>query len=177
MINQTIFHDETEVIRVAIPTAGVVHPFWGTFAAKSCIPLPVTKAGTISTDNTDSSGGCVVRGVNTAFLQAEAITNNNSDYQIGRFLVNPDGVCRRIKDVNSDTMITLVNPFPSSLASSAPKLVTFKPAMITAKSVGTVDAILQEQDFVMGETLVGGGSPLSYDVSAAGAQINFSIHV
>lgn len=176
MINQTLFHDETEIYRLAIPTAGVTHPILGNFLNKGCVPAPVTKAGTISTDNTDSSGGCVVLGVGTAFTQADAITNNNSDYQIGRFLVNATGICRRIKAVNSDTIITLVNPFPTSLASSAPKLVINKPAMITAKSVGSVDAILQEQDFVIGESLVGGGSPLSYDVSAAGAQIDFSIH-
>lgn len=176
MVNQTIFHDETEVYRLAIPTTGVTHPILGIFAAKGCVPAPVTKDGTISTDNTDSSGGCVVRGVGTLFTQASAITNNNSDYQIGRFLVNADGVCRRIKAVNSDTIITLVNPFPASLSSSAPKLVINKPAMITAKSVGTVDAIMQEQDFVVGESFVGGGTPLSYDVSAAGAQIDFSIH-
>jgi len=178
MVNQTLFHDEVEVYRLALIPGGFIHPFLGTFPQKGTIPLPVTKAGTLSTDNTDSTGGLVVTGVGTGFLQATALTNNASDFQKNRFLVDSNGLCRRIKEVNSDNMITLVNPFPASLApGTAVKLVVFKPGMITARSVGTANAIMQEANFVIGESFVGGGSPLSYDVSAAGAQIDVSIHV
>lgn len=176
MVNQTIFHDEVEVYRLALVPAGITHPILGVFANKGCIPAPVTKAGTISTDNTDSSGGLVVLGTGTKFI-SDTSTVAGSDFQKNRFLVNSNGICRRIKEVNSDTMITLVNAFPASLSGETVKLVTFKPGMIRARSVGTVAAILQEQSFAINEEFIGGGSPLSYDVSAANTQIDVSIHV
>ncbi len=170
MVNQTIFHDETEVFRLAIPTAGVTHPILGAFTSIGCVPAPVSKTGTCVTTNTDATlPGCTVVGTGTQF-------QSDSDFQKGRFLVHPTlGVARRIKEIISDTVIILTAKFPSNY-SGAPLLVTNKPAMITAKSVGTVDAIMQEQDFVIGESFIGGGAPISYDVSATGAQIDFSIH-
>ncbi len=172
-----ILNDEVQVYRVAIVPGGITHPILGAIPDKGCIPLPVTKTGTISTDNTDSTSGCIVRGTGTLFLDATSTTEQGSDFQKNRFLANADGVLRRIKEVNSNIMITLVNPFPASLVAAAVKLVTLKPGYIVAKSVGTADAILQEQDFVVGEVYVGEGSPVSYDVSAANSQIDFSIHV
>ncbi len=177
MVNQTIFHDEVEVYRVAIVAGGITHPILGPIPDKGSIPLPVTKDGTITTDNTDSSGGKTVRGTGTLFQSDTGTTKAGSDFQPGRFLVSSTGLCRRIKSITSDTLLELVNPFPASVSAITCKLVTFKPGMITAKSVGTADAIMQEQDFVVGESFVGGGSPLSYDVSAANSQIDFSIHV
>lgn len=167
MLNQKITNEEKVSYRVVVVAGGITHPILGVIPAQGCFPLPVTKTGTMSTTNTDvTDPGLIVTGVGTKFLTEINVHDN---------LVNSIGQLRRVLEVRSDTMIKLEAKFPSSLAGVAVKVARksfYK--MIYAKSTGAADATaLQEQAFIVGETFLNGGSPVSYDVTAG--QISFQL--
>lgn len=168
MLNQNLVNNEQRVDRLKVSSAGTTaHPYLGSFPTVSCFPLPVAKTGTFSTDNASSTGGGgkIVVGIGTLFL---------TELNVGDFIYNA-GKLRRVKSIVSDTMLNLEYAFPASLTTqvvSVPPRKHYK--MITAKSVGTADALLQEQAFAQGEAIVEGGTPISYDVTTSGAAIEFT---
>ena len=148
-----------------------VHPVLGTFPVKGCIPLPVANGGTMSTDNAGSTAGTVVKGSGTTWLSTLGIRPEKGD-----FLADSNGVCRRIKSVDSDTQITLDAKFPASVSGITVNLVKknrFR--QILAASTGSATAILQEQNFASGDRTLNDGTPLSYDVSTASSEISFTL--
>lgn len=147
------------------------HPVLGSFPAKGCIPLPVSGTGTVSTDNAGSSAGLTVYGTGTTFLSGTSLTRPEK----GDFLCDSNFVLRRIKSVDSDTQLTLDAKFPSNLAGESFKFVKKNKARyILASSTGTAAAILNEQNFAIGDKSINDGTPLSYDVSAASSEISFT---
>jgi len=165
MLNQTKIHLEERTYDII---TGQTHPILGVIPNTGVIPLPETKTGTISTDNTDSTAGCIVRGTSTLFT---------TELFVGDFLYN-SGRIRKIKYIHSDTMLELEYPFPASLSSvavSVPPRNTYR--MITARSIdisATGNPKLQESEFPAGAATVNGGSPLTYDVSVYG-KIHFQV--
>lgn len=167
MLNQKANNEEVISLRVVVVAGGITHPVLGAIPAKGCFPLPVTKTGTITTTNTDAADpGKIVTGTGTLFL-TEVYPND--------YLVDSNGICRRVLEVRSNTVIKIEAKFPTALTGAVVKVAKksfFK--MIFAKSTGAADATaLQEQTFVVGETFLNGGSPVSYDVTAG--QISFQL--
>ena len=163
MINQNLVNNEVKVERL---TTGTTHPYLGAIPTKGTIPLPETLTGTIVTDNTGASDGLIVLGTSTIFL---------TEVYPGDFIYDNDAAVRKVKAVISDTMLELEQAFPASLAGIAlkvPKRMYYK--AITARSSGTADAELQESKFVIGSSVVTGGTPMAYDASAANSEIEFT---
>jgi hypothetical protein len=167
MLNRTVFHEEKTVERIV---TGQTHPIFGAIPDKGCIPLPDTKTGTFSTDNTDTSGGTLVRGTNTLFL-TEVIAGTTHLYF--------NGAVRLVKRVISDVILELEYKFPASVTSqivSIPKHGYYR--QIYAESSGTnQSAILQEAPFRPGKNFLNGGAPVSYNVFESGsdAEITFTL--
>ncbi len=165
MLNQTKFHLEERTYEAI---TGQTHPILGTLATVGVMPFPVTKTGTISTDNADSTGGKLARGTGTLFT---------TELYQGDFIYNA-GKVRKIKYIHSDTMLEFEFAFPASLSGvivAVPPRNTFR--MITARSIdisSTGNPKLQETDFPAGTTIVTGGSPVTWDVSTYG-KIHFSL--
>jgi len=123
----------------------------------------------------------LVTGVGTAFLNDPAgLTTKTKFYGMvepGDYIaVNADGqMLRRIVQVKDDTNLVIEAPFPSSLNGNFYIVKKNRYKMIYAKSVGSGNAILQEQTFVAGETFLNGGAPVTYDVTGTNAAISFQI--
>lgn len=169
MLSRTVFHEEIEVFRIV---TGQTHPIFGAIPDKGCIPFPVTKTGTFSTDNSDAYGGVIMRGIGTLFTQ-ELIA--------GTSFVYFNGAVRRVKKVVSDVIAELYYKFPASV-SGAP--VSVPPAnkyrQQYAESTGANQpAILQEAPFRPGNNFLNGGAPISYNVYESGsdAEITFTLSI
>jgi hypothetical protein len=135
---------------------GSVFPKVGT------IPLSTPAPGTII------SQGVNVRGTNTTF---------KSDLREGYFL-HAKGVVRKILHVTSDTLLVLESGFPTDITSAGEGVRFIRPQgfnTIYAKSTGSANPTLQEATFVQNDTSFQGGSPISYDASAANAEISFEV--
>lgn len=174
MLNQKANNEEKVSHRIVVTVAGsTVHPVLGTIPNKGCLPIPIQGTGTITTVNADTSGGKMVTGTGTAF-----ITGIEPIPQVGDYLASDaaGSTVRRIMRIDSDTRITLEAKFVTQLTAANLYIVrksTYK--MIYAKSTGTADAVLQEQPFIVAETFMNGGSPVSYDASAANNKISFQL--
>lgn len=151
--------------------ATTTHPVLGDFPAKGCIPQAINPAGTATTDNSGTTAGLVVLGSGTTFLTGVTLTRPEK----GDFLADANFVLRRIKSVDSDTQITLDAKFPSSLSGVVRLVKKNKYRSILASCTGTVACSLDEQAFAVNDKWFNDGTPLSYDVSAAGKQISFSL--
>lgn len=168
MINERKWHAEEAIYR-AVTGSNANFPDGdgtftnGTFPTKGTIPKAVTKTGTIK------STGDRVRGTGTNFL---------SDVNVGDFIYDEDAAVRKVKSIESATMLTLESGFPSDLSSATDFHVCEKQyfVFVYAKSVGTADAELQEAPFIVNDTHVSGGAPLAYDASMANAKISFECH-
>jgi len=164
-------HKEVETYRLVMGNnSTTVHPVLGTFPIKGCIPLPVTDStrnpGTITTN---AGTPTVVVGTGTTFL---------SYYTPGDFIADGNGVCRKITQVNSDTLLTVEAAWPSPLSNATPNRVKPLYSSIEAHNTSaSVAAVLLEQTFPAGDTFVNSGAPVSYDVSTASSQISFTLHV
>lgn len=131
------------------------------FPMKGAIPIPTGKSGTII------SAGRRVRGTGTKFT---------SEMHPGDYLYHKD-VVRRIDFVESDTMLTLTQEFPSDITvDEIPLLCPSQMySSIYAKSThGTIAAILQEAPIAAGNTFLNQGAPISYDASSG--QLQFQVH-
>lgn len=163
MLNQALVNTEREVDRVQIDSGGATtHPYLGSFPMMGCFPLPVRLTGTLAWD----ANGVKVLGTSTVFLTELAV----GDY------IYFNGQIRKIKYIFSDTMLQLEYAFEGSAVTAAilesPPTKHYK--MITAKSTGTADALLNEQSFAIGQSIVAGGTPLSYNVTTSNAAIEFT---
>jgi hypothetical protein len=167
MLNRTIFHEEKTVVRIV---TGQTHPIFGAIPDKGCIPLPDTKTGTFTTDNSDSSGGTLVRGTGTLFT---------SELVAGVSHIYNNGALRLVKRIISDTMLELEYKFPASVSAailSVPKHGYYR--QIYAESTGlSQPAVLQEAPFRSGQNFLNGGAPVSYNVyeSGSNAEITFTL--
>ena len=160
MINATLFHDTLNTIRVY--TGQNAHPYFGNVPNKGCMPPPQYRPGTIKSDV------YAIRGTNTSFKDGR-IKNND-------FLWDGNASVRRVTDIQSDILLFIDKPFPAPVnALSVYHIDRGTYRMIYAKSVGTVNAILQESQFAVGNTALTGGSPISYDTTTVGAQIEFQL--
>lgn len=167
MLNRTIFHEEKSVDRIV---TGQTHPKFGAIPDIGCIPFPETKTGTFSTDNTDGSGGVIVKGNGTVFT---------TELIAGVSFLYFNGAVRIVKNVISDTMAELEYKFPSSVTAQLVKVPPHgKYFQIYAESTGTNQpAILQEAPFRPGRNFLNGGAPVSYNVyeSSSDAEITFTV--
>lgn len=145
--------EEKSVYRIV---TGETHPIFGAIPDKGCIPLPDTKTGTFSTDNTDSSGGTLVRGDGTLFT-SELIAGVSHIYY--------NGAVRLVKRIYSDVMLELEYKFPSTVTAQPVKVPPRKYRQQFAESVGSETAVLQEAPFPSGANFLNFGAPVSYDVS------------
>jgi len=181
MLNQGALNAETETYRLYLAGAGpTIHPVLGSIPSQGSIPLPQQGTGTVATLNADPSLGTLVTGTNTLFLndpQTGSKTKFTGQVEPGDYIaVNVNGqFLRRITQVISDTRLIIEAAFPSSLNGNFYIVKKNRYKMIYAKSVGTGNAILQEQTFVAGETFLNGGAPVTYDVTGASAGISFQI--
>lgn len=153
---------ERAVDRVQIDSGGVTtHPYLGTFPIMGCFPLPRRLTGTIAAD----LNGVKVRGTSTVFL---------TELTPGDFIYF-NGQLRKIRFIFSDTMLELEYAFEQVFtAAILESPITKHYKIITTKSTGTAVAILNEQEMAVGESVVSGGTPLSYNVTTAGAGIEFT---
>lgn len=169
MSKQVDFQEFRVVVGNNTPTT---HPVLGTVPVRGSWPLPITKTGTITTDNSGGApalAGKLVKGVGTLFL---------SELNEGDFLSDNAGAIRRIKFIMSDTMLELDAKFSTSLSASAVYYVKKNYySAIMAESTGTATAVLQEQDFDQYSKYVGGGAPISWDVSTSNSEIAFTLQV
>lgn len=166
--------EEFQVHRVVVGNnTPTTHPTLGTIPVKGSWPLPVTKTGTITTDNSGGApalAGKLVVGSGTLF---------KSELNEGDYLSDAAGAIRRIKFIYSDIMLELDAKFPSSQSSATVKLVKKNfYRSILAESTGTANATLQEQAFKGGSSkFIDDGAPVSWDVSTASSEITFIISV
>lgn len=174
-MNQAVSDLEIASYRVVVGNNTITtHPVLGAIPVKGCFPLPVTKTGTISTDNAGATVGLVVIGVGTQFKFQ--IDDKTYRVAVGDYLADSNGVVRRVTEVNSDTMLKINAKFPSSLSAAALKVVKQnKYRWFTASSTGTAAAILNEQNFAINDKWLNDGTPFSYDVSTVNSEISFNI--
>lgn len=168
MINETMWHPEVGIWRAATGGAynfpgayGVIYS-GSSFPAKGAIPQPVNKNGVII------SQGKKVRGTGTLFT---------SQMKPGDHIYAKD-VVRRIDYIESDTLLTLVEAFPTDILTPISPLLCEQQIyrMIYAKNThASTAAVLQEAPFAAGNTHVSAGAPLSYDASGGGT-IEFEAH-
>lgn len=165
MPDRTIFYEEKAVYRIV---TGQTHPIFGAIPDKGCVPIPETKTGTFSTDNSDSTSGKIARGSGTLFT---------TELIAGASFIYFNGALRLVKKIFSDVMLEFENAFPASVTAQAVKVPQhgyFR--QIYAESTGTNQAaILQEAPFRPGKVCLTGGAPLSYNVYESGsdAEITF----
>jgi hypothetical protein len=172
MVQETIAHPEQGKYRAVtgedctFPNADGVPTEYAPFPEKGTIPVAKQRTGTISGED-DST---YIRGTSTLFTK---------QIQEGDFIYSSagDGSLRKVKHIISDTLLILDAPFPTDVTGI--NLMVCKPQFVQkasyAKSTGTVDAVLNEAPFIVGDVDFGGGSPLAYNASTADAQISFSI--
>lgn len=158
-----------EELEYRIFTTGKNHPETGVLIPdKGTIPLAQTKSGTFLSDDK------VVRGFSSSF---------ESEFDRNRYLYSAShSVIRRIDYITDDNLMFLTASFPSNLAST--NLVQTpnhrsKYKLVIVRNTGTVDAIVQEQLLAPGKIIVKefdfGVAPISYDASAAGAELTFEV--
>jgi hypothetical protein len=166
MINETMFHDESAVFRAVTGSTYNIPNSYGSilsgssFPVKGTIPVAVTRVGTFKTT------GKAVRGTGTDFTKMIP----------GSYLYNGT-VLRRVDYILSDTLLFLIQAFPSDVSVDTAVKVCDRQyyKMIYAKSTHETDAaILQEAPFRAGDTFLDGGAPVSYDATAG--EISFSLH-
>lgn len=160
MINATLFHDTLNTLRVY--TGQNAHPYFGNVPTKGVMPPARYGRGTIKADV------YAIRGTNTSF--------QDGVMEINDFLWDGQASVRRILNIQSQNLLFIDKPFPVAVNNlSVYWIPRGSYRMIYAKSVGTVAAILQESYFGAGNTMLNGGTPLGYDASAAGSQIEFQL--
>lgn len=180
MLNQGALNAEKETYRIYLGGAGITHPVLGAIPSQGSLPPPQQGTGTVSTVNLDPTNGQLVTGVGTLFTndtQVGSQTKFTGQVEPGDYIaVNANGqFLRRIIQLIDDTHLKIEAPFPSSLNGNFYIVKKARYKMIYAKSVGTGNAILQEQTFVSGETFLNGGAPVTYDVTGSNAAISFQI--
>lgn len=169
MINETPWHAEVGTWRA---TTGGAYNFPGAYGTiysgsafpnKGAIPQPVNKNGLII------SQGKKVRGTGTLFT---------SQMKPGDHIYAKD-VVRRIDYIESDTLLTLIEGFPTDIATPISPLLCEQQIYrkIAIKNVhASSNAILQEATIAPGTTpFVNGGAPLSYDASGGGT-LEITVH-
>lgn len=165
---ETMWHAQTNDFRAVTGSPYNIRGAYGrivygsVFPRVGTIPLSTPAAGLIF------SQGVNVRGTNTLFL---------SQLREGYFL-HAKNVTRKIRAIISDTLLELESGFPTDIASPGEGVRFIKPQSyksIYAKSTGTADPVLQEAPFRQTDTSFQGGSPISYDASAANAEISFEV--
>lgn len=157
-------HNEIKVDRI-IP--GTTHPYLGAIPTKGCIPLAVSRNGTITTS------GVKGLGTNTLWL-----TGGTSDRLIKGEWIHSNGVIRRIRNVFSDNYLELEYAFPVDLSAVAIQLAPrHRYTAIIVKSTNTTTAAtaVQEQQMAAGELTITGGAPISYDMTAGNLEFTLSV--
>lgn len=177
MLNQGV---EKISYRVAMVQAGIIHPVLGSLPSQGSLPVPMIGTGTVATVNNDPNNGQLVIGTNTKFLndtQVGSKTKFTGQVEPGDYIaVNVNGqFLRRITQVLSDTRLMIEAPFPSSLNGNFYIVKKHPYRLVVAKCVGT-GAILQEQSISLNEIFINGGSPITYDCSAAGAALDIQMN-
>jgi hypothetical protein len=164
---ETMWHPEANVFRAVTGGAYNIRGAYGivvygsVFPTIGTIPLSTPAPGTII------SQGRMVRGTNTTFISSLK----------EEFYIHAKGVVRKIRAIISDTLLELEAGFPTDIT-SAEGLRFIRPQAfktIYAKSTGSADPNLQEAPFREGDTSFTGGAPISYDASAAGSEISFTV--
>ena len=183
MLNQKANNEEKISYRVECLQAGTTHPVLGAIPNAGCFPIPIQGTGTIITDNSDTTTygvGKLVTGTGTLFTQDGFASGGGasvSKVQPGDYIASSvsGAIIRRVMLVLDDTHLVLEAKFPSSYSGNLYIVRRAFYKMIYAKSVGSATAKLQEVDFLVNETFLNGGSPVSYDCSTSGAQIMFQL--
>lgn len=136
-----------------IPASGTAFPTKGT------IPVAQPRQGTFI------SQGVKVRGTNTKFL---------SDIYAGDFIYAKD-VLRKVKYVESDTLLTLEQPFPTDVAAAIAPLITRGSYLSTTvrNTHATTAAVVSEAPMIAGSVIIP-EAPISYDASAGGT-LDFTV--
>lgn len=164
MLNSSPF--ETHTFRVQTGGAYNIIGAYGqmvsgsSFPTKGAIPIPTGKSGTII------STGKRVRGTGTLFTR---------ELVAGDFLYHKE-VVRRIDFIESDTMLTLTQAFPTDIASAEIPLLCPQQqyTSIYAKNTATSgDAKIQESPITPSNTFLNQGSPVSYDATAG--ELEFTV--
>lgn len=163
---------QSEQQRLRVVT-GTTHPILGAIGTKNCLPLPDTKTGTITCNVTTTVGTenkKVVFGTNTLF---------RTEVFEGDYIYAAD-VVRKVLYITSDTQLILEQPLPTDISGVALKVVrSGKYKIIGASSTGSADAIYQEAKFEVGQVGTvaneAGLVPVSFDASAANAEITFEL--
>lgn len=162
MINETLYHPESSIWRATtggaynFPSAYGIIASGTVFPNKGAIPVPTNKNGTII------SQGKKVRGTGTLFLTQQI--------KPGDFIYAKE-VVRQVDYVESETLLTLKQAFPTDIATGVSVLVceqqTYK--MVYAKNTHASSAgVLQESPMAAGNTHLSAGAPFSYDFSGGG---------
>ena len=180
MFNQGAINPETQSYRIAMVPGGITHPVLGALPDIGSLPVPLAGTGTVTTNNTDPTGGTFVTGVGTTFKNdpnGPGPGKIHGEIFPGDYLaVNSAGqFLRRITKVLSDTQLVIEAKFPSSLSGNF-YIVRKNPyKMIAARGIGSVASQLQEQSFATNETFSNGGSPVTYNCQNTNNAINFQI--
>lgn len=160
MINNMLEYPEHGLYR-AVTGSATVFPIGedgvpttiATFPVKGTIPIARIMTGTIS------STGVSVRGTGTLF---------ESQVKIGDYLYDADASVRKIKSIETDTLLTLEAAFPADVVGITVRKCepqTFK--VIQAENTSTDTAAeLQEAPFAAGSRIISWGSPIAYDATA-----------
>lgn len=165
MFSETPFHAENRTWRARtgsaynFPGAYGIPASGSAFPTKGTIPSPQAKVGTIL------STGVNVRGTSTRFTV---------DIYEGDYIYSKD-VVRQVKAVISDTLLVLVQPFPTDISVAVTPLVCrnqyFK-AIYASNVHASADAVVQEAPLAAGKPVLNGGSVISYD--ATGSTLEFT---
>ena len=167
MFNQTIAHAEVEVLRARTGGAYRMKNSGGAYIsglslpAKGSMPAAIGKTGTIL------STGTQVRGTSTLF---------KNEIYAGDFLYAKD-VVRRVVSVDSNTMLTIEDAFPTDIAVAVIPMICkaqMYVAIYAKNTHASGDAIIQEAPIAAANTFLNGGSPISYDASAG--RLEFQLH-
>lgn len=163
---------EKSYLRVIANATPVTHNILGVIPNKGTFPLADTKTGTITSTpgSTGTDNKRAVVGSGTLF-RTEAF--------VGDYIYAGD-VLRKITEVSTNTLLFVEYPFPATVTAAAFKVVRAgKYKTVLAKNTGPVDAILNEAKLEFGDSSIRdaehGLAPLSYDVSAATAEITFEL--
>lgn len=165
MFNETMWHAEKQTFRAV--TGGAYNiPFqYGQIIAGAAFPTVGTIPVSDPLTGNVISQGKAVRGTGTLFTTQLSIDDH----------IHAKNVVRKIDHIVSDTLLYVVEQFPTDISVSTAIRVchpqTYK--SIYAKSTGTVDAILQESPFQENDTFLNGGAPISYDATAG--EISFQV--
>lgn len=175
MENSTLFHNEIETYRLVLFGAGpIVHPTLGSIPTKGVLPLGRQMTGLINSFAADPSSGLMVLGVGTSFLDGG--TDKLAQIEEGDFIYDPaQKVARRVQIVYSNTRLKLFAKFPADLVSVQLWKIPRTFHKIYAKSTGAAAAVLEESSFEVNDTFLNSGAPVTYDATAANAEISFEL--